>query len=193
MKQFILITLVTIFWSCGTSDRNSNENNHSDHTEDVSQDNKNKPKSPKQTAMVNIGDNHIHIEYSAPSVRNRQIFGGLVAYDEVWVAGAHKATNITFQEDVIINEKLIPAGKYGFYTIPGQEKWTIILNEVWDMHLADDYNQQKDILRFATISQQLEEPVETLTYNLEVLEENTARISLSWADRQISFEVNNAQ
>ena len=63
MKQFILITLVTIFWSCGTSDHNSNENNHSDHTEDVSQDNKNKPKSPKQTAMVNIGDNHIHIEY----------------------------------------------------------------------------------------------------------------------------------
>lgn len=193
MKQFILITLVTIFWSCGTSDHNSNENNHSNHNEKVSQDDNIKPKSPKQTAMANIGDNHIHIEYSAPSVRNRQIFGGLVAYDEVWVAGAHKATNITFQEDVIINKKLIPAGKYGFFTIPGKEKWTIILNESWDMHLADDYNQEKDILRFATLPQHLEEPVESLTYDLEVLDENTVRTSLSWADTKISFEVNNAQ
>jgi hypothetical protein len=193
MKQFILIILVIAFWSCGTSDHNSNENNHSDHTEDVSNDNKNKPKSPKQTAMAIIGDNHVHIEYSSPSVRNRQIFGGLVAYDEVWVAGAHKATNITFQEDVIINEKLIPAGKYGFFTIPGIEEWTIILNESWDMHLADDYNQQKDILRITTVPQNLEEPVESLTYNLKVLDKNTARISLSWSDTLISFEVNNAQ
>ncbi|GAL00527.1 hypothetical protein JCM19314_2135 [Nonlabens ulvanivorans] len=38
--------------------------------------------------MAMIGDAHIHIDYSSPGVRDRIIFGGLLAYDQVWQAGA---------------------------------------------------------------------------------------------------------
>lgn len=42
-------------------------------------------------AMANIGEAHIHIDYSSPSVRSRTIWGGWVAYDQVWVMGALKS------------------------------------------------------------------------------------------------------
>ena len=49
------------------------------------------PLSPRISAMANIGEAHIHIDYSSPSVRSRTIWGGWVAYDQVWVMGALKS------------------------------------------------------------------------------------------------------
>ena len=48
--------------------------------------------SPRKYAMNMIGDAHIHIDYSSPSVRGRIIFGGLLAMGDVWQSGAHYAT-----------------------------------------------------------------------------------------------------
>lgn len=150
-----------------------------------------KPKSPRMAAMAMAGGNHIHIDYSAPSVRGRQIFGGLVAYDEIWVTGAHSATNISFDKDVMIGATLIPAGKYGFFTIPGREKWTLILNKQWDMHLADLYQPSEDILRMEVSPEVLSAPIEMLTYAVEAPNDRTAVISMSWDNIRISFEVKN--
>mgnify|MGYP002001972734 CR=1 FL=1 len=59
--------------------------------------------SPHTVAMAMIGGAHIHIDYSSPSVRNRIIFGGLLAFNEVWQSGAHNATWIESDYDLIIN------------------------------------------------------------------------------------------
>ena len=60
-----------------------------------------KPKSPRLSAMAMIGDNHVHIDYGSPSVRGRTIWNGLVAYNQVWATGAHKATWIEFSKDIM--------------------------------------------------------------------------------------------
>jgi hypothetical protein len=67
-----------------------------------------KPKSPKMTAMTMVGTNHVHVDYGSPSVRGRNIWNGLVAYNQVWSSGAHKATWIDFGQDVIVKGKVIP-------------------------------------------------------------------------------------
>ena len=90
----------------------------------------------------------------------------------------------------MIEGKHIPKGKYGFFTIPSKEKWTVILNKQWDMHLADDYNPKDDILRFEVKSETLGSPSEELTYKVES-ENNMATISMAWADVKISFQVKN--
>ena len=120
----------------------------------------------------------------------RQIFGGLVAYDEVWVTGAHRATAITFDKDVMIENNHIPKGKYGFFTIPSESEWTVILNKEWDMHLADDYNSSEDIFRFKVTPEKLNSPSEELTYKVEV-ENGTAQVSMAWSDMKISFPLKN--
>ena len=55
--------------------------------------------------MAMVGKAHVHIDYSAPSTRGRIIFGGLLAYGEIWQAGAHKATWIETDQDLVIAGK----------------------------------------------------------------------------------------
>ena len=193
MKNTISILLFALFTACGSSGENKVEEDtdHSAHMDESTE--QPKSKSPKQMAMVNVGKNHIHIEYSSPSVRGRQIFGGLVGFGQVWVTGAHKATSIHFQNDVMIDGKNVPSGKYGFFTIPGKESWTLILNEDWDMHLADEYNEANDVLRLTVTPERLEESVESLTYEVTPIDDNSGTISISWADTKVSFKVENKQ
>ncbi|RYY56167.1 MAG: DUF2911 domain-containing protein [Chitinophagaceae bacterium] len=103
--------------------------------------------SPLRSAMNTIGKTHVHIEYSSPGVKDRTIWGGLVAYDKVWVTGAHKATTIQLYRDVIFAGKTIPKGLYGLFTIPGKDEWTFIINTRYEQHLADDYQEKEDLLR----------------------------------------------
>lgn len=135
--------------------------------------------SPHRTAMATINKNHVHIEYSSPGVKGRTIWGGLVAYDQVWVAGAHKATRIQFSKEVQIDGKKIPAGTYGLFAIPGKENWTIILNSRYDQHLADDYNEKEDILRLQ-LKPEEHEMTPRLTYTVDKIDETNGAITLLW-------------
>lgn len=175
-----------------TSESNANaaEHQHDHSTESPSSESQTKkPLSPRTTAMANIGDAHVHIDYSSPGVRGRVIWGGLVAYDQVWVTGAHQATSISFSEDVVINGQAVPAGTYGFFTIPGKEEWVLVLNENHEQHLADEYDESLDVLRMKVTPEQLKEPVESLTYEVTPTGENTGVVSVSWDQLKVSFEV----
>ena len=150
-----------------------------------------KPKSPKMTAMAMIGTNHIHIEYSSPSVRGRNIWNGLVAYNQVWSSGAHKATWIDFGQDIMVEGKVIPKGKYGFFTIPDKETWTLILSKAWDMHLADDYKQDNDIIRIKVKRNKSDKLVEALMYEVLPTMANEGKIKLSWEFLSVEFPFKN--
>jgi len=47
-----------------------------------------KAKSPPKALTHTIDDLTININYNAPSVKGRKIWGGLESYDEVWRTGA---------------------------------------------------------------------------------------------------------
>jgi hypothetical protein len=66
--------------------------------------------------------------YSRPQKNNRVVFGELVEYNQVWRMGANEATEIEFFQPVSIQEKRVGKGKYIMYTIPYQDKWTIVFN-----------------------------------------------------------------
>ncbi|HEX8041590.1 MAG TPA: DUF2911 domain-containing protein [Chryseosolibacter sp.] len=85
--------------------------------------------SPPATASGKIKDANITINYSSPAVKGRKIFGGLVPYGEVWRAGANEATIFETDQDLKIEGKTLPAGKYSLYAIPGEKEWTIIFNK----------------------------------------------------------------
>ena len=135
--------------------------------------------SPHRMAMNTINGNHIHIEYNSPGVKGRTIWGGLVAYDKVWATGAHKATHIQFTKEITINGNNIPAGQYAFFTIPGQEKWTVILNSRFDQHLADDYNEKEDVVRIEVKPEQ-HAMTPRLTYAVEKTGEKSGEIRMNW-------------
>jgi hypothetical protein len=184
---FYLAILSLLIVACKDKKQNQSVDQHQNHKMEESTSSSKKTLSPHKYAMAMIGDAHIHIDYSAPSVRGRIIFGGLLAYGEVWQSGAHNATWIETNKDILIDENLLKAGKYGFFTIPTKDKWTIILNKNWNQHGKDDYNVDDDVLRFDVTPEISEQITEQLTYQVEKLNNKEGIISLSWEKVSLSF------
>ncbi len=90
--------------------------------------------SPAAKVTQTVGLTEVTIEYSRPGMKGRDIFGGLVPYDEVWRLGANAATKITFSEDVILGGKDVSAGEYAVTAKPGMDSWTLMLYPytTWD-------------------------------------------------------------
>ena len=186
-NTFYLVLLSLLIFSCKNNKQNQSDDLHQNHKMKKTSSSSKKTLSPHKSAMAMIGDAHIHIDYSSPSVRGRMIYGGLLAYGEVWQSGAHNATWIETNKDIIINENLLKAGKYGFFTIPNKDKWTIIFNKNWDQHGKDDYNEIDDVLRFDVTPEISEEITEQLIYQVEKLNDKEGIISLSWEKVSVSF------
>ena len=185
-EKNILDFLTLLIFGCRNTKQNPTGDQHQNHNMKVVTSTS-KTLSPEKYAMAIVGDAHIHIEYSAPSVRGRIIYGGLLAYGEVWQSGAHNATWIETNKDIIINENLLKAGKYGFFTIPNKDKWTIIFNENWNQHGKDDYNESEDVLRFDVTPKISEEITEQLIYKVERINDQEGSISLSWEKILVKF------
>jgi hypothetical protein len=145
-------------------------------------------KSIKSVANGKIDGASFTINYHSPGVRKRIIWGGLVPYDEVWVTGAHDATTISIDKDVLINNVKVPAGKYAFFTIPGSNEWTVIINKHWKQHLASEYDEKDDIVRIKVKPQSINH-LERLQYFIEPGTNNKGTISVAWEKIKISFPV----
>ena len=184
---FYLAFLSLLIFACKNNKQNQSGDQHQNHKMEETTSNSKKTQSPHKYAMAMIADAHIHIDYSAPSVKGRIIYGGLLAYGEIWQSGAHNATWIETNKDIIINENLLKAGKYGFFTIPNKDKWTIIFNKNWNQHGKDDYNENDDVLRIDVTPEISEEITEQLIYQVEKLNDKEGIISLSWEKVSFSF------
>ena len=185
---FSTIILCMLFFAC-SGEKKEGENNEESQMPTVETKEVTKPKSPPESTKVTIGGIDVRIDYHSPGVRSRTVFGGLVAYDQVWVTGAHSATSIEFSSDVELNGNKVSKGKYALFTIPGKSEWTLIINTDYNQHLADNYDQTKDILRLQLMPEKLETVQEHLLYEVSPTENNEGEISISWADIKISFKM----
>ncbi len=187
-KLLTILCFAILVVGCKNQNKSKKKEIHIQHeTKQQVKPTKKKVLSPHETTMSMIGDAHIHIDYSSPGVRNRIIFGGLLAYDMVWQAGAHNATWLETNQDLIIDGKTLPAGKYGFFTIPSKKEWTIIFNTNWDQHGKDDYDEKEDVLRFKVKSIPSETTTEHLEYKVRKITDTQGSISLAWEKVLIDF------
>lgn len=86
------------------------------------------PLSPRDSTSGVVRGAHISINYGAPSVRGRKIFGGLLPFDKIWRAGANEATTFSTDKDITVGGKALPAGKYSLFVTPGEKEWKVIFN-----------------------------------------------------------------
>src|SRR5215831_15053250 len=71
----------------------------------------------------------IQVAYSSPRAKGRKIYGGLVPYGQPWRTGANEATTFVNDVDVTIGGKTVPAGNYTMFTVPEQNKWSLIISK----------------------------------------------------------------
>lgn len=143
-----------------------------------------KPMSPKDTVANVINGVKTEIVYCRPSARGREMIGGKDPYGQVWRTGANEATTISFNKDVLIEGKPLPAGKYALFTIPNENEWVIIFNKTPVQWGAYNYNQSEDALRVKVKAKKAPKFVETFTITPE-----KDQVSLTWEDFYVAFKV----
>ena len=104
--------------------------------------------SPLAIVSARYKDTYLKITYSQPSKRDREVFGQLVPFNQVWRTGANEATEMTITRDMKINGIDLKAGNYSIFTIPEKDKWTILLNSDLGLWGAYNYNTKMDVLKF---------------------------------------------
>jgi len=144
--------------------------------------------SPATTLSQDIGISKIDLSFARPAVKGRKIWGGVVPYGEVWRAGANNATVITFSHAAKVAGKDVPAGSYGFFVIPTDKSWTLILNKKAKQWGAYEYKKEEDILRWEVMPQ----PgafLEFLDYRVVPTDISNATLELGWEKLRVSIPV----
>ena len=156
--------------------------------------------SPQASVSQNVGMTNISINYSSPGVKGRQVFGGLVPYNEIWRAGANSPTIIKFSTSVIVNEKTLRAGEYAIAITPRKEgDWTIDLNSAgkypfayMSVGILDKEAYNKDLAVSVDVKPEYwdnDTIVERLKYIIGANDNKKAIVSLLWGDVIVRFEV----
>lgn len=142
--------------------------------------------SPNASVSQTIGTTQVSITYGRPSVNDRDIFGALVAFDSWWRTGANESTAITFSDDVQIEGEELEAGTYSLYTIPGEDEWTIIINE--KLSWGTQYDEAEDVLRVEVEPTQAEYMEQFMIY-FENITENSADCVIHWDETKVPFTI----
>jgi hypothetical protein len=153
-----------------------------------------------------IGPVRLTIDYSSPAVhgpdgkdRRGQIWGKLVPYGLTdlgfgngkpapWRAGANENTVLTVSENVSIEGKPLPAGRYGLHAIAGPEEWALVFSKDSNAWGSFYYDPAADALR-VSVKPRKHEYREWLTYEFTTRRPAEAVAELQWEDLAVPWTV----
>ena len=149
------------------------------------QGDKSKRPSPPAKATATLASGvKVTIDYSQPSVKGRTIGKEIATYGKVWRTGANEATVFEISKDATVGGKGLPAGKYGLYSIPGENAWTIIFNKTSNQW-GTNYTESDDALRIKATPSKAKTATEKMTFAIN----KNGTVTLMWANTQVSFMV----
>jgi hypothetical protein len=157
-----------------------------------------KSHSPSDQAMYEGTDLKVTVDYCRPYKKGRIIFGteaegALQPYGVKWRTGANEATEIEFSTDVMISGKVLQKGRYSMYSIPEEDRFTIVFNEnlaYWGAGLFEDpFDESKDVLRVEVPVLTTIESTEQFQISFEEIMNNNSVMVLKWDKTQINVPI----
>lgn len=144
--------------------------------------------SPPAETSQTVDGKSVSIKYSAPSVRGRKIFGGLVPYEKVWRTGANAATTLKTEANLKIGTATVPAGTYTLYTLPSADTWKLIINKQTGQW-GTVYNQNQDLARVDMKKETLSTPQEVMSITLDPFRGKSSTLHVRWDTIEVSVPV----
>jgi hypothetical protein len=145
--------------------------------------------SPPAQAAVTLAGKSITIDYGAPSMRGRKIFGGLVPYGQVWRTGANPATTLKTQGNIKIGDLSVPAGTYTIYSLPAEGQWKLIVNKQTGQW-GTEYHQEQDLGRVdMQRGMAPSAPVQVFAIKFEQTAGSTTQLHLIWENTDVYVPV----
>src|SRR5258708_14652473 len=127
------------------------------------QEKSSRPSPPAKAECKLQGGKGITIDYSSPRAKGRKIFGALVPYGQIWRAGANESTTFVVGSDVTVGGKAVPAGSYTIFTIPGEDKWTLVISKKTGQWATAYPGPDNDLTRIDMKDSKTSAPVENFT------------------------------
>lgn len=140
--------------------------------------------SPHARVVQTVGLTDITVDYHRPAVNGRAVWGALVPYGEVWRAGANENTVIETTTDIEVEGQPLPAGRYGFHTIPTDGDWTIVFSTVSEAWGSYSYNPAEDALR-VTVTPREGPMTERLAFRFVDPDTESATLVLAWDQLEV--------
>ena len=145
--------------------------------------------SPAAGAQCKFSDGKsIKVNYSSPRAKGRKIFGDLVPFGEVWRTGANEATTFVTDTNLSIGGKDVPAGNYTMFSVPAQDKWTLIINKKtgeWGIPYKYEGDEQG---RYDMSVSKTSGPVENFTISFHEMG-NGCHMYLDWENTRATIEL----
>ena len=144
--------------------------------------------SPAANAQCKFADGKsIKVDYSSPRVKGRKIYGELVPFGQVWRTGANEATTFVSDTNVSISGKDVPAGNYTMFTVPNQDKWTLIISKKtgeWGI----PYPEGQDLTRADMSVSKTSAPVENFTISFHEMGTG-CHMYIDWENTRATVEI----
>ena len=146
--------------------------------------------SPAAEIEQRVGLTDIEVSYSRPGVKGRTIWGDLVPFNELWRAGANKATQFSTSTDITIQGKTLPAGDYSFFILPSDKgDWMAVFNKETELWGTGDYKKEDDQLRVKMVKSAAPEMVERLEYHFINLGDESVDFVMDWEKIRLSLTI----
>ncbi len=142
--------------------------------------------SPPARATATIGGKQVSVQYSAPSVRGRRIFGegGLLSRDPtypIWRAGANAATTFKTEGALDVGGLNVPAGTYTLYVnVKDPEQWELVVSKATGQWGLTYPGAGSDLGRVKMTMGRPPAPVEQLKYTLTDKGGGAGELQLAW-------------
>jgi hypothetical protein len=145
--------------------------------------------SPAASASCDLGGGKtVKTNYSSPRAKGRKIYGGLVPYGEVWRTGANEATTFVTSADIKVGGKDVPAGSYTIFTVPGADKWMLIINKKTGEWGIPYKYESDELARVDMKVSKLPAPVEDLTIAYDK-SGNGCALRIDWETTRASVDI----
>ena len=132
---------------------------------------------------------YVSVVYGRPFARGRVLWGGLVAMDQVWMAGAHRATELVTTVPLAVAGTTLAPGAYSLFVTPRTDGWTLHVNTALGMHLADEYDPALDVATLTAAPRTSGVTAEGLTWSFA---DDGSALRLAWGDTYASFPISRA-
>jgi hypothetical protein len=146
--------------------------------------------SSDEETSITIGGKLIRVEYGAPQMHGRMIFGKFVPYGKVWRAGANEPTMLYTDADLEIGRKKIKRGAYSLW-IYVDDRWKLIINEQTRLQTGSrgGYNEERDVGRFAMSMSKSPVPIEQFKITLTEDGPNLLKLQMEWEKTIASVQI----
>ncbi|MEM7367912.1 MAG: DUF2911 domain-containing protein [Bacteroidota bacterium] len=145
--------------------------------------------SPFSKVEQKVGLTDVTLEYSRPGVKGRSVFGGIVPFDAYWRTGANAVSTIEFSKAVTIADTEVPAGKYSFFTKPGNSSWEFYLYKDLTFFPNREPEPEHIAVKTKLTPQKSSDLQETFSVSLENIRDGSADLHISWEYTRISLPI----